>query len=218
MAITSPAPTSARRAPQRRVGSFQRLDRGDHSVANRDRLSDVVCAKPPRDVECEIEIAHLRRSGFGTCADAGAREPMLDHRHRVDHFDSLGLDFARDAAQHRVVAEAPDAREHLERARVGRERVLQARARDAAGHRRFRHSGAFEYVHDFLQLADFDPGDVAGDRVERAIAFIEVRDRDDFNSARVCGARYFEREDAVARDEPELIHARGQRLRASSCL
>ena len=128
MATTSPAPTERGRAAQRGVRSLQRFHRGDHSVANGDRLSDVVAAEAARDLECEIEIAPLRRSRIGTGADAGAREPMLDHRHRIDHLDSFSFDFVRDAAQHCVVAEAPYSREHLERARVGRERVFQARA------------------------------------------------------------------------------------------
>ena len=204
------------RTAQRGVGPFERFDRGDHAVADGDRLPDVVAAEAARDRECEIEIARLRGSRLGTCAEAGAREPMLDHRHRIDHFDSFGFDFMRDAAEHRVVAEARDSREHLQRARVGREGIFQPRARDAAGHRRFRHAGVFEHVDYLLQLADFDPGDLAGHRVERPIAFIQMCDGDDFSSARARRACHFEREDAVARDEPELIHARGQRLRASS--
>src|SRR5260370_14423435 len=57
-------------AAQRDVRTFQRLHRGDHSVADCDRLTDVVGAESARDLECEIEIAALRWSGLGTVADA----------------------------------------------------------------------------------------------------------------------------------------------------
>src|SRR5208282_6592722 len=205
-----------RGAPQRRVGPFDRFDRGHYSVAHGDGLSDIEIADLARDREREVEVLELRLAQLGSRGKPGACERVRDQRDRVDYRNSLGFHFARDSAQHGIVTEPADAREHLERARIGRKRIFEARARNPSGHRGLIHAATLEHFYYALEFADFYPGDFVDVFFQRGVGFVQVRDRNDADAMAAGARRDLDGEDSVARDDTEFTHARGRQPRAGN--
>ena len=118
--VSTRTDTKGRKQPaKKKTSAAKKAERNRKAREKRaeERKQEAEAARKAR----EIEIADLRGGRLRTGFNARSCDPMLDHRHRIDHPDAFALDFARDAAQHRVVAEASDLREHLQCARVGRE-------------------------------------------------------------------------------------------------
>ena len=163
-------------------------------------MSDIEAAQRAHHVEGQGQVLQLLRRRRGTGFETRPREHAVEHRHRIDHRNPVGFDLGGDRTQDRVIAEAAHLRQHRERARVGCERIRQARAADTARHRGFADARGLEDVDHALQFADFDPRDLVGEIGQRRVGLVQMRQRDHADPAPARRARDLEGKDSVAGD------------------
>ena len=198
-------------AAQRRIGAFERLD-GEHDARfHHDGLADVPRPDAFGDGQavldvaplCGVGLAHRERSLGGE--DRGQKQGRLDHR------DALAFELLGDAAQQRVVAPLRQPGEEALRALVGGEVLHQRRLADTARHDGAAHAVRLKGADDDVELPDLDPGDVVDHGAELRRGLPLVRHGHHPHSLLPRRAGEEDRKGAVAGDQADVFHARGDR-------